>query len=291
MGSGSMQLQISPIFLSIFILLLLLVFTTILSNILEIAPIYCQEETVNNTSTAATGSVIKQQYNSLLLKYWASAIGASIVAATKVKATITGKSVLFMTMVVGTTGSLLGVNHVINPNPGPVLTSLQKLRKDRAAIDTNENSASNPIPCPLEQEDECFFDWLISYLPDFIVNIFSNRVPVSSIENLDTISVLHYQYNILVVLMAFSLLLIFVGYLLSIGFKSILKNRDTIINKFSVLSKFVPSIKAMKIMLIFFKAIILVNAFTISISVQFLYTHPFIFALILRNSHSLNSNL
>lgn len=79
-----------------------------------------------------------------------------------------------------------------------VLTSQQKLRKDPLT------QMKIVVVFHLEKEDGSFIDWLISHLPDFIGNIFSNRVPVSSIENHDAISVLQFQYNILVVLMAFS---------------------------------------------------------------------------------------
>jgi hypothetical protein len=243
-GSGSMQLQIRTMFLYVFLVLLLLILTNILSSILEIAPIYCQEETVNNTS-AAIDQTIKQEHNNMLLNYWVGGITVCAGAAVKVKATA-----LFLAMAAGTTGSLLGVNYVISPTPSRVLTSLQKLRKD-PLTQMKIVVVFHILFLPLLKKR--MIDWLISHLPDFIGNIFSNRVPVSSIENLDAISVLQFQYNIIVVLMAFSLVLIFAAYLFTIGFKGILKNRDTIISNFTVLSKILPSIKALEIMLIFLK--------------------------------------
>ena len=97
-GSGSMQLQIRTMFLYVFLVLLLLILTNILSSILEIAPIYCQEETVNNTS-AAIDQTIKQEHNNMLLNYRVGGITVCAGAAVKVKATIAGKSALFLAMV------------------------------------------------------------------------------------------------------------------------------------------------------------------------------------------------
>ena len=94
-----------------------------------------------------------------------------------------------------------------------VLTSQQKLRKDPLT------QMKIVVVFHLEKEDGSFIDWLISQYSCSSNGFQSFLQPI----------------------------------FFSIGFKGILKNRDTIISNFTVLSKILPSIKALEIMLIFLK--------------------------------------
>lgn len=145
-----------------------------------------------------------------------------------------------------TVGSTLVMNKVTNPDPNQtsgILAVFNRIFDKPSKFGNNggnsiSNTASNadssyPIHSPFEH-NYTIFDWLFSLLPNSVKTGLRNRVPTSSFEELDAIDVLHFQYNLVVILLVICVFIIAYCYIMCTVLVFLKNNRENITNKSTV---------------------------------------------------------
>lgn len=140
---------------------------------------------------------------------------------------------------------------------------------------SNTTTNNNFIHSPLEEES--FFDWLFSLLPQSLKEELRTRVPTTDFRELSAIDVLHFQYNIVLLLIAVSTILVLYCITLIVIYRYSLKYRESITNKFTLLSNIIPSEKTVNNLIIILKVFAVLNIYTILVGLNFLFYHPFVF--------------
>lgn len=288
---GSMQRRIGPNVVGYYALLqpfafllklaviVIAGFTTfILFNSLGFEPIFCEETLTTKNETVTVENSWNWSKN-IISGAWGASMLYIIHKGLQMKGSTATKVASITSLVGSTTVAATTMIDVTRSNPAGVQSRLnQALAKTFPAKSESviPSSSSHPFASPLE-ENWSIFDWLFSFLPDFVKQEIRNRVPSIDFEKLDTIGVLYFQYNIIVFLLVISLFIILYSYITIIVFRYCAKNRDSIVNKSTLLNKFIPSENMLHNLIILFKLCIVVNMLTGFAGLHFLFTHPFEF--------------
>ena len=284
---GSMQRRIGPnvvgyrVLCFTFTVKLLLTITggltlIILFNSLGFDPIYCQDtgEPANN-QTASSGNY----WNKGVFGVWAASFAYLVYKGAQVKNAKQAGSI--GTLLVSSTVSA-SIMLDTNVNPAGVQAKILRAHAKAYPNDTQtggfaSGSGSYPIPSPLEGS---VFDWLYSFFPSYVQQQLRIRVPSADFESLSTIDVLHFQYNLIVFILSFSVLILIYSFILAIVLEYSVKNRESIANKSLLLSKLIPSENMQSVLLFLLKGCGLISITTCIFGLWFMYTHPFVFELL-----------
>ena len=284
---GSMQRRIGPnvvgyrVLCFTFTVKLLLTITggltlIILFNYLGFDPIYCQDTgspANNQTSTSETF------WNKGVLGAWGLSFAYLVYKGAQVK---NAKQAGSIGAVLLSSAAAANIMRDTNVNPAGVQANINRAHAKaypnyNQTVGSASGSGSYPIPSPLEGS---IFDWLYSFFPSYVQRQLRSRVPSADFESLSTIDVLHFQYNLIVFLLSFSVLIIIYSFILAIVLEYSVKNRESIANKSVLLSKLIPSENMLSALLFLLKGCVLISITTCIFGLWFMYTHPFVFELL-----------
>jgi hypothetical protein len=288
---GSMQRRIGPNVVGYYALLQLFVFilktAIIVFSVLTIftilssfsTPIFCEDEvtiSIKDETMIAHNSNFWKAYGSLSIY--------SIYKGLQAK-TFLGKYIGTIGLITASGIATYTMHSVTNPaQPAGVTARInQILEQKNKSGNTASNTASNtgssyPVHSPLEEAyGRSIIDWLFSLLPDSLKTGLRNRVPASSFEELDAMDVLHFQYNLVVILLVISVFIIAYCYLMITVLGYLKNNRVNIASKSTLLGKLIPSDNQVRILTIVLQSSAMLNIVTIFIGLHFLFTQPFLF--------------
>lgn len=167
--------------------------------------------------------------------------------------------------------------HVTSPNPvHQGRLGLTKLLVKRPLTRIKVVPGSHPIHSPLE-DNWSIFDWLFYLIPDSLKSVVRSRVPTSSFEELNAMDLLHFQYNLVVILLVVSVFIIAYCYILITVLVYLKNNRESISSKSTLLGKLIPSDNLVNVLVILLKSCTMLNIVTSLVGLHFLFTKHFVF--------------